>query len=113
MRLAVRIGYSPYGAIDLFRRMERQHRTTRTAPQTPQEEILRGTWETLEGYFRSHPLTAERISQIERLIEAEGWQNRSVKKPLDPAVASAVGAQQYAGQQALPAKLNSSDYVPS
>jgi len=99
MKLAVRAGYSPYGAIDLFRRMERQHRTTQTAPQTPQEEILRGTWETLEGYFRSHPLSAERISQIERLIEAEGWQSRTQQKVLDPLVATAVVGQQYAGRQ--------------
>ena len=98
-RLAVRAGYSPYGAIDLFETMERTYRRARQPSQTPQGEILRGSWETLEGYFRSHPLAAERISQIQRLIEAERWQNRTTKKALDPLVAAAVGSQQYARQQ--------------
>src|SRR5262245_55433572 len=98
-RRAVRAGYSPYGAIDLFETMERTYRRVRHPSQTPQEEILRGGWETLEGYFRSHPLGAERISQIRRLIEAERWQNRTTQKVLDPQVATAVGGQQYAKQQ--------------
>lgn len=98
-RLAVRAGYSPYGAIDLFETMERAYRRTRQPSQTPQEEILRGGWQTLEGYFRSHPLGRERISQIQRLIEAERWQNRTTKKAMDPLVAAAVSGQQYARQQ--------------
>ena len=98
-RLAVRAGYSPYGAIDLFESLERAHRNTVRVSQTPQEEILRGAWGTLEGYFRSHPLPAERISQVQRLIEAERWQNRTVQKPLEPMVTSAIGNQQYASSE--------------
>ena len=98
-RLAVRAGYSPYGAIDLFETMERTYRHVRQPSQTPQEEILRGGWETLEGYFRSHPLGAERISQIQRLIQAERWQNRTTQKALDASVATAIGIQQYASSQ--------------
>ena len=29
--------------------------------------------QTLEGYFRSHPLPAERIAQVQKLIASEGW----------------------------------------
>lgn len=92
-RLAVRAGYSPYGAIDTFRTVENRYQHRSAPPQTPQEEILRGTWETLEGYFRSHPPVLERISQIERLIEAEGWRNRTAQKSLDANVQVALGVQ--------------------
>lgn len=93
-RLAVHAGYSPYGAIDLFETLDRKYQQQRATSQTPQEEILRGTWETLAGYFRSHPLAEERISQIQRLIEAERWQNRTAQRPLDAAIATVVGAPQ-------------------
>lgn len=98
-RLAVRAGYSPYAPIDLFEALDRAYRHPVRKSQTPQEEILRGAWGTLEGYFRSHPLPAERISQIQRLIAAERWQNRTSQKPLDPTIASAIGVQQYASSQ--------------
>jgi tetratricopeptide (TPR) repeat protein len=33
--------------------------------------------QTLEGYFRSHPLPAERIAQVQRMIASEGWPIRA------------------------------------
>ncbi len=34
-----------------------------------------------KGYFRSHPVTSERLAQAERLIAAEGWRDRKSQKP--------------------------------
>jgi beta-barrel assembly-enhancing protease len=80
-RLAVEAGYSPNGAIRMFEAFDRLYQQYRLGGQarakTPQEEVSRVTLETLEGYFRSHPLPSERIAQIQKLIASEGWPARS------------------------------------
>jgi len=80
-RLAVEAGYSPNGAIRMFEAFDRlyhQYQLSEQAPaKTPQEEVSRVTMETLEGYFRSHPLPSERIAQIQKMIASEGWPTRS------------------------------------
>ena len=79
-RLAVEAGYSPNGAIrmfEAFERLYRQYQSDQARAKTPQEEVSRLTLETLEGYFRSHPLPSERIAQIQKLIASEGWPMRS------------------------------------
>jgi predicted Zn-dependent protease len=80
-RLAVEAGYSANGAIRMFEAFDRLYQQYRSSEQarakTPQEEVSRVTLETLEGYFRSHPLPSERIAQIQKLIASEGWPVRS------------------------------------
>ena len=76
-------GYSPLGAVRLFQTFDRlfQRRTSRA--QTPQEELSTLALETLEGYFRSHPLPSERIAQIQKLISDEHWESLTTEQPLE------------------------------
>lgn len=78
-RLAVDAGYSPSGAVRLFEAFDRlyqQYRQQQTKAASPQEELSGLAMQTLEGYFRSHPLPAERIAQIQKMIATEGWPTR-------------------------------------
>jgi predicted Zn-dependent protease len=81
-RLAVTAGYSPLGAIHMFEAFARlQHNRTDRA-KTPQQELSRLAEETLEGYFRSHPLPSERIAQVRRMISQENWMNLPAERNL-------------------------------
>jgi len=75
-RLAVEAGYSPHGAIRMFETFDRLYKQYQAQPKTPQEEASRVALETLEGYFRSHPLPSERIAQVQTMISSEGWAAR-------------------------------------
>ncbi len=79
-RLAVKAGYSPGGAVRMFEAMDRmyqRYRLQQRRPGSPQEELSDVAMQTLEGYFRSHPLPSERISQIQKMIAAQNWPARS------------------------------------
>lgn len=73
-RLSVQAGYSPNGAIRMFEQFERLYQEYHVKSKTPQGEITQTALDTLEGYFRSHPLPSERVAQIQRIIAAEKWQ---------------------------------------
>jgi predicted Zn-dependent protease len=75
-RLAVQAGYSPGGAIRMFEIFERLYKEYQVKAKTPQEELSQVALQTLEGYFRSHPLPSERIAQIQKMIAIEGWSPR-------------------------------------
>lgn len=81
MQLAVQSGYSPYGAVTLFEKFAKLHAEGRTRAQSPEQEISELALQSLEGYFRSHPLTSERLAQANRLIVQEGWQGRKAQEP--------------------------------
>jgi beta-barrel assembly-enhancing protease len=72
-RLSVQAGYSPNGAIRMFEAFQRLYKEYHVKSKTPQEEITQTALDTLEGYFRSHPLPSERIAQIQQVIAAENW----------------------------------------
>lgn len=79
-RLTVEAGYSANGAIrmfEAFNRMYERYRVQKAGANSPQEELSGIAMQTLEGYFRSHPLPAERIAQIQKLIASEGWPAKS------------------------------------
>jgi len=79
-RLAVEAGYSANGAVRMFEAMDRmyqQYRLRQTRPASPQQEWSDVAMQTLEGYFRSHPLPSERVAQIQKMIAAESWPARS------------------------------------
>lgn len=79
-RLAVEAGYSANGAVRMFEAMDRvyqRYRLRQTRAASPQEELSDVALETLEGYFRSHPLPSERIAQVQKMIAAENWPARS------------------------------------
>jgi predicted Zn-dependent protease len=75
-QLAVATGYSANGAIRSFETFARLHEEYKSGDATPPDEAARVLQETVEGYFRSHPLSAERIAQIQKLIASEGWSVR-------------------------------------
>lgn len=72
-RLSVQAGYSPNGAIRMFEQFERLYQEYHVKSKTPQGEITQTALDTLDGYFRSHPLPSERIAQIQQIISAEKW----------------------------------------
>lgn len=83
-KLAAVASYSPQGAIQMFEAFERIRPTKDKRPGSPSEELSRVALQTLEGYFRSHPLTAERIDQIRKMITAgqlPSW-NRTTPLPV-------------------------------
>jgi len=73
-RLAVVASYSPLGAIRLFEALELKHREVEEASKSPQDEVGRLVISTIEGYFRSHPSSSDRIAQIRRMIADEHWE---------------------------------------
>lgn len=81
MRLAVLGGYSPYGAVSLFEKFAKLQREYVIHAQSPEEELSELAIQSLEGYFRSHPLPSERLVQANRLIAQEGWQDRKEQRP--------------------------------
>jgi len=81
MRLAVLGGYSPYGAVSLFEKFAKLHNEYIIHAQSPEEELSELAIQSLEGYFRSHPQTSERLAQANRVIAQEGWQDRKTQKP--------------------------------
>jgi predicted Zn-dependent protease len=77
-KLAAAARYSPQGAIRLFQAVERLQPANNAHGSTPVEELSQVALETLEGYFRSHPQSAERIDQIQKMIaggQLPDWRN--------------------------------------
>jgi predicted Zn-dependent protease len=72
-RLAVEAGYSASGAIRMFETFGRLYEEYHAKAKTPQGELSQVAQQTLQGYFRSHPLPSERIAQVRKLIASEGW----------------------------------------
>jgi beta-barrel assembly-enhancing protease len=72
-RLAVQAGYSATGALRMFETFGRLYDEYHVRARTPQGELSELARQTVEGYFRSHPLPSERIAQVQRLIASQGW----------------------------------------
>lgn len=81
MRLAVLAGYSPYGALSLFERFAKLHQEYVIHASSPEQELSELAVQSLEGYFRSHPLPSERLAQANILIAQEHWQDRKAQRP--------------------------------
>ena len=81
MRLAVLSGYSPYGAVSLFEKLSKLHSEYVIHASSPEDELSQLAIQSLEGYFRSHPLPSERLAQANSLIAHEGWQDRKAQRP--------------------------------
>jgi predicted Zn-dependent protease len=71
--LAVRAGYSPQGAIHLFQTLGRLHGEYVSKAGSPDQELSQVAIEGIIGYFRSHPLPAEREGQIRRIMTSQKW----------------------------------------
>lgn len=81
VRLAVESGYSPYGAVSIFTRLAKLCDEYVIHAQSPEEELSELAIQSLNGYFRSHPLPSERLDQINRLIADEHWEDHKSQKP--------------------------------
>jgi len=81
LRVAVLAGYSPYGAVSLFEEYAKLHREYVIQAQSPEEELSELAIQSLQGYFRSHPLPSERLSQAKAVIVQERWEGRKTQKP--------------------------------
>ncbi len=81
MYLAVQSGYSPYGAVDTFERFAKLHEEYVIHAQSPDQELSELAIQSLNGYFRSHPLPSERLAQANRIIAEQHWQDRKAQKP--------------------------------
>ena len=71
VRLAAKAGYSAKGAVEMFEILARLEGATERRASTPQEEVAQVTIGALTGYFRSHPLTPDRIAQVRTMIARE------------------------------------------
>jgi len=83
LRLAALAGYSPEGAIDIFNRFDELDREYVMHAETPPEELSQVAAEGLEGYFRTHPLPSERLSQARAVIAQDGLDARRAETPLN------------------------------
>ena len=81
-RLAATALYSARGSIQMFQAFERFEPTKNPRSKTPQEELSQVALQTLNGYFRSHPLSSERIDQIQKMIAGGQLPDWQKTKPL-------------------------------
>jgi predicted Zn-dependent protease len=72
LRLAAASGYSVKGAVDLLERWTRLHSEYVIRAETPAEELSQLAVDSLTGYFRSHPLSSERLAQVKQVIPHDG-----------------------------------------
>jgi len=68
LRIANAAGYSAQGAVILLERWARLHDEYVTHAETPPEALSQLAIDGLDGYFRTHPLPAERLTQAREVI---------------------------------------------
>ena len=81
--LAVKVGYSPLGILQLFGEFEKLEQKSGAAgdkPATPVDEAAQVSLQTVEGYFRSHPPATQREEQVRELMRAQHWGTPPVRK---------------------------------
>ena len=79
--LAVQAGYSPYGAVEALNRLAKLGDEYVTHAQAPEDELSDLAIQSLQGYFRSHPLPSERLAQAHQIIAQQHWETRKEQKP--------------------------------
>jgi predicted Zn-dependent protease len=79
--LAAESGFSPQGAIDLMKTFARLDSEYIAQSQTPVDALGRLAIESLSGYFRSHPLTSERLAQVEGVVAQAGLPSSQATVP--------------------------------
>ena len=82
LELAVAAGYSPSGATEVMKRFIHLQRATYQPAASPLDELMRVPIASLREYFRSHPPAPERISAMERQIQARGWNAAQPMRPM-------------------------------
>lgn len=82
VRLAALAGYSPEGAIRLFETFGRLYHEPALKTSNPEQEVSAVVVEGISGYFRSHPMPADRVEQIRTMISSEHLAVPKQEKPL-------------------------------
>lgn len=82
--LAAAAGYSPRGAVDLLNTFIHLDGEYVAHSQTPVDALSRLAIESLAGYFRSHPMSSERLARVEKLIAQAGLPANQPKTPIPP-----------------------------
>ncbi|HET9741281.1 MAG TPA: M48 family metalloprotease [Terriglobales bacterium] len=82
VRLAALAGYSPEGAIRLFETFDRLYHELPLKTSNPEQEVSAVVIEGISGYFRSHPMPADRVEQIRTMIASEHLAVPKQEKPL-------------------------------
>lgn len=80
MFLAVESGYSPYGAVTTFEHFAKLRDEHVIHAESPGEEISELALQSLQGYFRSHPLPSERLEKAQRLIAEQKWEGKKEQR---------------------------------
>jgi predicted Zn-dependent protease len=89
VRLAARAGYAPLAVITLLEAMEQAKQRGRTSPPqrrragSPVAEALDLPAGVLDAYFRSHPPSSERVTQIRNVVRAERLDTSRVPRALE------------------------------
>jgi len=65
----------------MFERFKKLNNEYVIHADSPEEELSDLAIQSLQGYFRSHPLPSERLAQANRMIAQEGWQDRKALRP--------------------------------
>ena len=81
LRLAVTAGYSAQGAVKLLERWTQLYREYVIHAETPTDELGDVAIAGLEGYFRSHPQSSERLAQAREVIAND---HLPTDRPLTP-----------------------------
>ncbi len=82
VRLAAKGGYSAQGAVEMYEILARLEGQAERRASTPQEELAQVTIGALTGYFRSHPLTPDRIAQVKTMITRDPQLAAPRQRPL-------------------------------
>jgi predicted Zn-dependent protease len=81
LRIAVAVGYSAQGAVNLLQRWTKLNSEYVIHAESPTDELSQLAIEGLNGYFRSHPLPSERLTQANEVIAHD---HLPTDKPLKP-----------------------------
>jgi len=81
LRLSAAASYSATGAVNLLERWSQLRREYVIHADNPTEELSQLAVDSLQGYFRSHPLPSERLAQANEVIAHD---HLSPNQPLKP-----------------------------
>jgi beta-barrel assembly-enhancing protease len=81
MFLAVDAGYSPYGAVKMMENFAKLDKEYIIHAETPEQELSELAIQSLQGYFRTHPMPSERLEQANRIIAEQHWETRTEQQP--------------------------------
>lgn len=81
LRAAVAAGYSAEGAVKMLEAYARLHDEYVIHAETPPQELSELAIQALQGYFRTHPETSERLALVNELIAQEKLATGAPLKP--------------------------------